>query len=307
MSAAGGINFVVALTDERWHRFLSSQDGLDSVNFWQPSADNGFRALQDGELLVFLRKSPVSRIVGGGVFLRYSVLPVSRAWEYFGKGNGASSLAGLRSIISAIRDRGAEDFEIGCRILAEPFFFEEEDWIDPPEDWSKSIVAYKRYGSSSPAGGRIWAQIHERIGRARPTIEDTERFREPALIVPRLGQSAFRFEILNLYQHRCAITRERTLPALEAAHIHPYSDGGPSVATNGMLLRRDIHALYDQGYVTVDQASYVFEVSSRIREEFDNGRDYYKLHGNEISLPAEPRFWPDREALDWHNNNCFRP
>jgi len=77
--------------------------------------------------------------------------------------------------------------------------------------------------------------------------------------------------VTDAYERRCAITGERTLPVLEAAHIKPYSSGGPHEPENGLLLRSDLHTLFDQGYVTVDAHQLKVVVSSRIREEFENG------------------------------------
>ena len=57
------------------------------------------------------------------------------------------------------------------------------------------------------------------------------RFGEPHLIRPRLGQGAFRVLVTDIYRRRCAVTQERTLPALEAAHIRPYGDGGDARGT----------------------------------------------------------------------------
>jgi putative restriction endonuclease len=125
------------------------------------------------------------------------------------------------------------------------------------------------------------------------------------LVQPRLGQGAFRVMVTDNYDRRCAMTSERTLPALEAAHIRPYSDGGEHAPSNGLLLRRDLHALFDGGYVTVTPELKV-EVSPRIREEFDNGRHYYELHGQSILVPKEVMHRPDPAALDWHNVNRFR-
>jgi putative restriction endonuclease len=93
--------------------------------------------------------------------------------------------------------------------------------------------------------------------------------------------------VTDAYERRCAITGERTLPVLEAAHIKPYGSGGPHELENGLLLRSDLHTLFDQGYVTVDADQLKVVVSSRIREEFENGRDYYHLHGRAIRLPRE--------------------
>jgi putative restriction endonuclease len=101
------------------------------------------------------------------------------------------------------------------------------------------------------------------------------------------------------------VTQERTLPALEAAHIRPYGDGGAHEARNGLLLRRDIHSLFDAGYVTVTPNLH-FEVSRRIREEFENGRHYYALHGRTIDAPMDIGQRPDPDALTWHNAYCFK-
>ena len=99
--------------------------------------------------------------------------------------------------------------------------------------------------------------------------------------------------VTDAYHRRCAITGERTLPALEAAHIRPYAEGGDHEARNGLLLRRDIHSLFDAGYVTVTPSRH-FEVSRRIKEEFDNGRHYYELHGLPIERPSDPTTRPIR-------------
>ena len=70
------------------------------------------------------------------------------------------------------------------------------------------------------------------------------RYGEPTLVRPRLGQGAFRVLVTDNYHRMCAVTRERTLPALEAAHIRPFAEGGEHEASNGVLLRRDLHSLF---------------------------------------------------------------
>ncbi len=94
------------------------------------------------------------------------------------------------------------------------------------------------------------------------------------------------------------------MPALDAAHIRPYSDGGVHEVSNGLLLRRDIHSLFDAGYVTVTPDNR-FAVSKRIKEEFENGRDYYALNGTPVAVPDRIDLRPDRTALAWHNTERF--
>lgn len=73
-------------------------------------------------------------------------------------------------------------------------------------------------------------------------------------------------------RRRCAATGERTLPVLEAAHVRPYAEGGRHELSNGILLRSDLHTLFDSGYLTITP-NYHIEVSRRIRDEFENGRE----------------------------------
>ena len=93
---------------------------------------------------------------------------------------------------------------------------------------------------------------------------------------------------------------------LEAAHIKPYSLVGRHELTNGLLLRSDIHILFDKGYLTVDPTDSRIAVSERIREEFENGRDYYKLDGQTLREPNEPWARPSSENLEYHAYNVFR-
>jgi hypothetical protein len=81
------------------------------------------------------------------------------------------------------------------------------------------------------------------------------------------------------------------------AEIAGYRDQEHTI-NNGILFRADIHQLFDSGYVTVTQDHH-FEVSRRIKEELENGRDSYKLNGTAIRLPRNPADQPLAAALAW--------
>jgi putative restriction endonuclease len=303
------INLVIAVTDGDWFDMLRRQPNLTEVNFWAPSAAK-FRALQSGEMFLFKLHAPRNVIVGGGIFAYANSLPCSLAWEAFREANGARSAQDMRARIARYRrtDPGdRSDFEIGCRILTQPFFFDEGDWIPVPASWAPNIVSFKTYTTGDADGLALWDAVNERLKQpAFGGMADLQaRYGEPQLIRPRLGQGAFRVLVTDIYNRRCAITQERTLPALEAAHIRPYGDGGEHDPRNGLLLRRDIHSLFDAGYVTVTPDLH-FEVSRRIKEEFENGRHYYELHGKPISTPEDALRRPDPEALRWHNEHPYR-
>jgi len=130
-------------------------------------------------------------------------------------------------------------------------------------------------------------------------------FGDPTLIRPRLGQGAFRVVITDVYDRHCAVTRERVLPVLEAAHIKPVAEGGRHEIPNGLLLRSDLHRLFDRGYVTVTP-DYKVRVSRRLRDDFHNGEEYFQLEKKELWIPHKISERPDREFLEWHGDIVFK-
>jgi putative restriction endonuclease len=298
----------VGVTDYDWYRMLSTESGIDEVNFWKPGGQQGFAALSPGDLFLFKLHAPRNFIVGGGFFAHFTRVPISLAWEAFGIKNGARSLAELRARVERFRKIGtsAEDYSIGCILLEQPFFLDEARWVAAPADWHSNIVQGKRYDLSIGEGRRIWLELQARLGTVAPQVAEppSPRYGEPIQVLPRLGQGSFRVVVTDAYDRRCAITGERTLPALDAAHIKPYSAEGENRVSNGLLLRSDLHRLFDRGYLTVSPDLKV-RVSERIRREFENGRHYYALDGELLRRPSRTEFAPDRTALEWHSDVVF--
>ena len=303
------VSIFVAVTDWDWYDFLRTQPDVREVNFWQPGGKTSFAALKPGELFLFKLHSPRNFIVGGGVFWYATLLPISLAWEAFGAANGAVSLEQMRQRVAHYRRTTVdlrEDYQIGCRILEQPFFFEEDQWLSVPASWSRNIVTGKIFRTDEAEGQALWDAVQDRMRHcAVPGFSDKPaRYGEPALIRPRLGQGVFRIIVTDAYSRRCAVTRERTLPVLEAAHIVPFGVGGEHAVNNGLLLRRDLHVLFDRGYLTVTP-DYRLEVSRKIREQFENGRDYYAMHGRSIDIPPRLDQRPARAGLEWHNSQRY--
>ena len=197
------------------------------------------------------------------------------------------------------------DYTIGCILLEQPFFLPRHAWIPVPSDWKPNIVQGRTYDLTSEPGVSLWRDLQPGMLSVMSMQENQPQYGSPAVILPRLGQGAFRVMVTDAYERKCAITSERTLPALDAAHIKPYSESGLHSVNNGILFRRDIHALFDKGYITITPGMRI-EVSRRIKEEFENGRDYYRHHGGTIRLPIISTERPSREFLEWHNANVYR-
>ena len=283
------VKIYIGITDYEWFKTLK-QANCDEVNFWKPGGKTNFKALDEGDLFLFKLHSPKDFIVGGGLFLKFSILPSLLAWEAFGISNGAKSFLELNNRIYKYKKTNRisdHDPNIGCIILSMPFYFDEKDWIPVPQDWNRNIVQGKTYAIESMTGLALFKQVQEKLGLEsihQPEIMELcleNRFGKEQIIKPRIGQGAFKVLITDAYNRRCAITGEKTLPVLEAAHIKPYSLEGPHEINNGLLLRKDFHALFDRGYITIDK-NLTVEVSNRIKDDFGNGKEYYVHHGSKL-------------------------
>ena len=310
----------IGLTDPDWYSFLSTRPHIDEVNFWQPHGNREFRAISRGEPFFFKLRAPQKAIAGFGFFERFQVLTALEAWELFGEMNGAPDFHSMVERI--VRHRGEEpsspysgNFSIGCLLVTAPVFFRPPDWVFPPADWARTgIQQGKRYSLDSGEGARIFRDCLDRASTSKywnvdsvtePNAEDAVRFGSEILVRPRLGQGLFSLSVRDAYGGACAVTGEHSIPVLEAAHIMPYSSGGQHRINNGLLLRSDVHKLYDHGYVTVTP-DYVFRVGDKLRDEFHNGHSYYSLDGQRIYIPDSVTSRPDRALLEWHQQECFK-
>jgi len=302
----------VGVTDSDWFRFLRSRPDLDEVNFWQPGGGTVFQALNVGEPFLFKLKFPVHRIVGCAFFAHATRLPVSIAWDAFGEKNGAATFEQMFDRIRRLRRtaRVTVGDHIGCVILRDPCFFTEADWIEVPPSFSPQIVQGKGYSLREQEGAALWAAVQERLLRYGPRSQvayrtDEAMYGEPVLVRQRLGQGTFRVKVIDLYARQCAVTAERALPVLEAAHIMPVSRGGQHRLDNGVLLRSDVHTLFDDGYVTVTP-DYEFRVSEELRDKFDDGETYRPFQTRRIWVPVDADLRPSREMLEWHNAEVYQ-
>lgn len=300
-------------TDFDWYQSLRAQPNLDEINFWRPGK-LGVRA-ERGTPMIFKLKSPQNAICGFGFFSRYQRMPLWQAWEIFDTANGVASQSELLRRLSRIASRNSIDFDadpqIGCLVLVQPVFFAPDEWIEIPSDWSPNIVANKTYDLSVGEGKRVWesclAQYEQQVQNEPWVAEELERAQagKPRLVVPRLGQASFRLDVQAAYGGKCAVTHEHSLPVLEAAHIVPWGAGGPNEVSNGVFLRSDLHRLFDRGYVTFDEDSR-FVVSHLLKDEWQNGKTYYALHGEQAAFPEADAESPSAERLAWHREEVFR-
>jgi putative restriction endonuclease len=299
----------VAVTDIEWFDFLRAEPELDELNFWQPGGSVQFKALAVGEPFLFKLKAPRNVIAGGGFFAYSSILPLGVAWQAFGRKNGRGSFEDLARVIAAKKGVPRVGFgeNIGCIMLRDPFFFDERECFPAPE-FAKAIVVGKGFDLTDTVGAALWRDVELRLRGARSPGRVSEPFGPTdggyRYQRQRAGQGIFRARITDAYGRRCAVTGEKALPALEAAHIRPVHRGGEHRFDNGILLRSDVHKLFDDGYVTVTP-KLEFLVSNQLKKEFDDGETYRRFKNCEVHVPGDLECKPGAQFLEWHNDVVF--
>lgn len=304
---------VVGVTDTRWASFLRERPHITEANFWTPSGA-GFRALAPGEPFLFKTHAPENALVGGGFFSGFTELSVAEAWTLFGEGNGVDSMEELARRVAHYR-RAAPDHgaRIGCVLLRDLFFPPPGNAIPAPADFSPNVVRYKGYDLEDGSHD-VSARLDAILGSADIRLSDlyeggpslvTGPTRGlPQLTRPRVGQQAFKGLVLTSYHRRCAITGGRIEPTLQAAHIRPVAMQGEHRVDNGLLLRSDVHTLFDQGYLGLDE-HHRLQVSTRLQADWGNGQEFYDRSGQVIALPERNVDRPSREAVVWHMDTVF--
>lgn len=213
----------------------------------------------------------------------YERVPVEILDEFSGRGNGgaserarASALSKRSTSLTPVADAGKGSSQ-----------------IVPSSDINlQDVDATKRMLST------IEKQIADKSGFDPTSIKDA-RTRTLAAIVRRRGQPAFRKALLSAYNYACAISRCRVEEVLEAAHIIPYQGDETDVPENGLLLRADLHTLFDVKLISVDDAKMRVLVSPQL-----DGTDYERLRGQPIALPDNPEARPNQTALRHHRAEC---
>lgn len=305
----------VGVTDGQWFRFLAARPNVSEVNFWRPSGGGTFRALTVGEPFFFKTHFPENRVVGGGLYSDFAAMTASEAWDLFGEGNGVASLEQMLARIAHYRRQPlapGEDPLIGCVFIRDVCFFPPDEFVAPPPDFAANIVQGKSYDLASSNVSRYFGELMQRMLGVTIEIDFSEPwhrqgpiFGDPRLAPQRLGQTAFQAKVLTAYERRCAITGSKIRPVLQAAHIRPVTSGGEHRLDNGLLLRSDVHTLFDQGYLGVDPR-YRLHVSPRLREEFGNGEQFYARAGQPIAFPTRRADRPQGEFLEWHLDEIFK-
>jgi HNH endonuclease len=145
---------------------------------------------------------------------------------------------------------------------------------DHKDDARCTLRHYRRYREKCHI-----RKIQRGIRPARTEKEVRERvLRSIAL---RRGQAAFRDVLMTAFDSQCVMTGTDDVDTLEAAHIRPYTIGGASDVANGLLLRADIHVLFDLYLISLKPQTLAVFCHKSIR----CSKTYGSFHGKRAHIP----------------------
>jgi len=139
----------------------------------------------------------------------------------------------------------------------------------------------------------LWSAFRQEVGplvggHMRPLEHSAERIaggHKELTVRVRVGQAEFRRRLLQEMTALCAFTGSAPASILEASHLYSYAREGKHHNDGGLLLRRDVHRLFDLGELAVDPATWRIDVSPELRM-FPT---YSVLHGHPMSVSLSPR------------------
>lgn len=183
---------------------------------------------------------------------------------------------------------------IGPRLSSNPPLQGPRRWTSPEDE---TVLASFFDTALEDFLGRVLASEPEQDTPAPSVgvISEDERKFVDRLQAVREGQAQFRSRLIAAYG-ACAVTGTQTEHVLEGAHILPYSGPQSNHIRNGLLLRRDIHRLFDAHLLTISETGRV-QVAESITDE-----EYRDLDGEEARLPAEESLRPSQEYLATHRS-----
>jgi putative restriction endonuclease len=166
----------------------------------------------------------------------------------------------------------------------------------------EGAVSVEDYLTGARSLGAITAADLDRYAEAdpfEPTSIIDERKKAIAEIVKRQGAPLFRRQLLECYGGRCAVTGCDAEAALEAAHIIAYLGPRTNSVQNGLLLRADLHTLFDRGLLGIDP-----DTKAVILHDSLQTTVYGVFAGQRIALPDREALWPNSDALRRHLVAC---
>ena len=275
------------------------------IVLWRLAGRYLISRIRPGDLIAF---SVGGVIVGVAVYSYSLSLGYADAWKAFGPGLGVKTFDGLEQLVDRMRRQvGADTLAIvSCRVVTD-FSRLHASFLDLA-DLPKAESGGRLCSMATDLGQQIvtqW-QAHQ---RQRTGLEDASLITAGPEMRSRIsetrpGQRLFHDRAMTNYKGSCIVSGETATPALIAAHIYPFAISGNHDLSNALLLRSDLHPLFDQGYWTIGREGRV-RFSSKLKEDYPNSRYDLTFGGKWLEALRVAPVGPSRDILDWHRRIVF--
>ncbi|WP_414553309.1 pentapeptide repeat-containing protein [Anabaena sp. CCY 0017] len=187
--------------------------------------------------------------------------------------------------------RECQDYQIADWTKAE--YDNKTQFPDDFNPYEHGLIKTRRRGESVTRKSKeqVTDELHTKINTALSEIRKS--------IQKRQGQEKFRNALITYYEGRCAISGCEVTGVLEAAHIEPYGLYKNNHTDNGILLRADLHTLFDLNLIVIHPESKKIEIKPTLR----SNEDYQKFDGIVLPSHASKIFTPGNSYLEWRYNN----
>lgn len=231
----------------------------------------------------------------------YNVIAVHPEEITVGRINGGDNVRISRSLFVSkaklVEEYGPlDDKEISTTTAIKTSIVELHPYLSYHDDLR---VRFRRRKTSSVS--EIDTSLEKTENREEFDVSSIEEARERIVkaINIRRGQGKFRRELLEAYDGKCCITNCDTQQVIEAAHIIPYQGAKTNDVRNGLILRSDLHTLFDRCMIWIDTESWSLVIDPEL-----SSSHYSQLDGSKINLPNDQARWPSIDALNQHRELC---
>ncbi len=294
----------IGSTSPDWMDFHKERDS-QTVCFWQPTPRDP-RELKYGDRWYFFRRGS-NRIDGYGTYVRWSNITVKAAWTLYKEGNGSLS---INEFIYSLEGASSSDkkisemSEIGCVELQGISYFDSP--LNISDIGITPLFVPFRYIRDRDLieEGLFGYNNNENPEQIKMRFElCDERMVKPRFLKYlhiRDSQAKFRKKLLDVYGNVCAVTGDQPSEVLDAAHIQPYINISSNHVQNGLILRADIHRLFDKGMISITDDLCI--IVSRFF--LSSNSEYEKYHQRPLIIKNDV-VRPSREALKYHRENIY--
>ncbi len=309
-------DLMICKVTRQWYDVVKGEyfsSGTDATNFWtvnHGSLEPKLQNFEPGNLVLYvLDYDGHLYIVGGGFFMSWVFLKAAQLWDILGVGNGVGS---FEEFVTAIQSLGGDlNSTLTSGLLTGTFIFTAKDSLMIPDEFASEFMDQSSHfvmSSKEPIGKYL-----ERIVNARrEPMLDHYGMHWPGIYYVashrnlRTHIAGFFARVMTAYKFQCAVSGTKALPVLEVANIQPFYDNSLKLAQNGIVLRCDINKMFSRGYITLEckkEGRILVRVSDKIKSVWAD--DYSIYDGKALNLPDDPKLWPKKEYIKWHNQNCF--